>query len=235
MRPAPAAERTSKALVALGHQPILAPMLAIEDIPNPIPDGDFAAVLATSANGLTRLAKRPEIATLRRLPLVAVGDRTAAAGREAGFETVHVAEGDGLALFAEVRARFADSARLLHAAGQDRAFDLAGALGRHGYAVEVLELYRAVAATELPVAAQQALGEARDGGLAALHHSRRIAETFLTLSDAAGFASTVRSMPHGALAARVAEPLRLYGCANVETAGRPDEASLFEALMRLMD
>ena len=235
MRPTAAAQRTAGALAGLGHEPIVAPMLAIEDLSSPMPDGAFDAVLATSANGLTRLAKRSEIAELRRLPLVAVGDRTAAAGREAGFATIHVADGDGRALVAEVRARFAESSRFLHAAGMDRAFDVAGALGRHGYAVEVVELYRAAAAAELPEAARTALERPREGRLAALHHSRRIAETFLSLTDAAGFGEAVKTMPHAALATRVAEPLRAFGCSRVETAARPDEASLFEALARLSD
>ncbi|RXF73135.1 uroporphyrinogen-III synthase [Hansschlegelia zhihuaiae] len=233
LRPERAARRTADALAALGHEAILAPVLTIEDLANPVPDGPFDAVLATSANGLRKLRSRPEIARLAGLPLIAVGDRTAEAGREAGFATVHVAEGDGRALVAEAQARFPKPARFLHAAGADRAFDIAGALARYEHETVVVELYRATAATELPEAAALALadGSAR----AALHHSRRIAETFLRLSDTAGFAETIRAMPHAALAARVAGALETAGCVRVAVAERPDEASLLQAVLSLVD
>lgn len=233
MRPEAASPRTAAGLAARGHEAILAPMLAIMDLATPIPETAFDAILATSANGLTRLAKRPEIARLSKLPLVAVGDRTAAAGREAGFETVHVADGDGRSLVAEVRSRFLASGRFMHAAGADRAFDVAGALSEHGYEVTVVELYRAVAAAKLPEAATRALadGSAR----AALHHSRRIAETFLALVAAEGLDDRVRELAHAALAARVATPLQVFGCARVAVAERPDEAALFEALANVVD
>lgn len=228
LRPERAARRTADALAALGHVAILAPMLAIEDLETDIPDEAFDAVLATSANGLRKLGRRPEIVRLSRLPLVAVGGRTAEAGREAGFSIVHVAEGDGRAVVREVCARFSCGARFLHAAGADRAFDVAGALTRHDRHVTVVELYRATAATELPAAAADALLGGTAG--AAVHHSRRIAETFLRLCDAAGLDDRARTMPHAALAARVAAALRQAGCARVAVAARPDEPALLDAL-----
>jgi uroporphyrinogen-III synthase len=232
LRPERAAERTARRLAELGHQAIVAPVLTIEDLPSPIPDVAYDGVLATSANGLRKLARRPEIAALSRLPLVAVGDRTAEAGREAGFAAVHVAEGDGRSLVAEVLARFAPSRRFLHAAGADRAFDVAGALARHGHEVVVVELYRAAAAGVLPDAAAAALGEGSVG--AVLHHSRRIAEIFLALADAHGFSTQVRALPHATLAARVAGALTDAGCVRVSVAARPDEESLFRALAALV-
>ncbi len=233
LRPERAAARTAEGLARLGHRAIVAPVLAIEDIASSIPDGPYDAVLATSANGLRKLSQRPEIARLAETPLIAVGDRTAAAGHEAGFAVVHVADGDGRALVAEAMKRFSPPARFLHAAGADRAFDIAGALGLHGYAVVVAELYRATAADRLPQAAEDAL--ARGEVDAVLHHSRRIAETFLRLSDAAGHGATIRALRHVALAPRVAAALTEARCAEVAVASRPDEGSLFEALTRLGD
>ena len=228
LRPERAARRTAAALAARGHVVILAPVLSIEDLDDAVPDGPFDAVLATSANGLRKLKARPEIARLSLLPLIAVGDRTAEAGREAGFESVHVAEGDGRALVETACALFPEGARFLHAAGTDRAFDVAGALRLRGRPVIVVELYRADAANELPAAARDAL---RDGSAdAALHHSRRIAETFMRLCDASGLGAAARALPHAALAERVAGALRDAGCPRVAVAARPDEEALLEAL-----
>lgn len=232
LRPERAARRTAEALAAMGHEAILAPVLTIEDMASEISAGPFDAVLATSANGLRKLKSRPEIAVLSRLPLIAVGDRTAEAGREAGFSTVHVADGDGRALAAEARARFPDGSRFLHAAGADRAFDVAGALARHGYEVEVVELYRATAADRLPASAATALAAGAVDG--ALHHSRRIAETFVRLAVAAGHGERLLSMPHAALAERVAGALRDLGCVRVAVAARPDEAALLDAFQDLI-
>lgn len=228
LRPERAADRTSRALEARGMTAILAPVLAIETLDAAIPDVAYDAVLATSANGLRKLKDRPEIGRLRGVPLLAVGDRTAEAGREAGFAVVHVAEGDGRSLVADAAARFPTPSRFLHAAGADRAFDVAGALAGHGHAVDVVELYRATAVAALPPAARDALvaGEVD----AVLHHSRRIAETFLTLAAAAGLTEAIRPLPHAALALRVAEPLLAAGCPIVAVAARPDEAALLDAL-----
>lgn len=232
LRPERAARRTAEALAALGFETVLAPVLTIEDLASPIPDGSFDAVLATSANGLRKLKERPEIAALSRARLIAVGDRTAEAGREAGFSTVHVAEGDGRALVAEALIRFPAPARFLHAAGADRAFDVAGALAEHGHETAVAELYRATAATKLPEAARRALA---DGSLgAALHHSGRIAETFVALSREAGFAEAVKNLPHAALAPRIAQALERAGCRRIAVARRPDEAALLDALQSLV-
>lgn len=231
LRPERAGVRTAEALRGLGHEPILAPVLAIEDLDSAIPDIAYDAVLATSANGLRKLARRPEIASLSRLPLIAVGDRTAEAGREAGFADVHVAEGDGRALVAEAKVRFAAPARFLHAAGADRAFDIAGALNAEGYDVTVVELYRASAATSLPEPARAALASGEIDVV--LHHSGRIAENFLRLSVEAGLGDAARAVAHVALAGRIASALKDFGCLRVATAARPDEASLFEAMALL--
>jgi uroporphyrinogen-III synthase len=228
LRPERAAIRTAEALRAMGHEPILAPVLTIEDLASPLPDIRFDAVLATSANGLRKLRGRAEIAELSRLPLIAVGDRTAQAGREAGFATVHVAEGDGRALVAEAKLRFPEPARFLHAAGADRAFDIAGALEAFGHQVSVVELYRATVATALPEAARAALAD--DAVDVVLHHSGRIAETFLSLAHDAGLGEAARAAGHAALAGRIAKALSEFGCARVAVAARPDEAALFDAM-----
>ena len=233
LRPERAAQRTAEALARLGHEAILAPVLAIEDLASPVPDGPFDAVLATSANGLRKLRQRPEIAALKSTLLIAVGDRTAEAGREAGFETVHVAEGDGRALVEEATAHFPKPARFLHAAGADRAFDVAGALQARGHEAIVVELYRATAATRMPDAAAEALRDGTAG--AALHHSGRIAETFVALAEAENLGDAIRAIPHAALAPRISAALERAGCVRVAVARRPDEAALLEALQGILN
>lgn len=95
-RPQPDNEKTGASLRARGFDVLLAPMLRFEPVALPDePDTDYAAVIVTSANALR--AVEPQLAEygLLDLPLFAVGERTAAAARKAGFGTVISADGDG--------------------------------------------------------------------------------------------------------------------------------------------
>ncbi|MGH6873042.1 MAG: uroporphyrinogen-III synthase, partial [Rhizomicrobium sp.] len=92
-RPAGDGEATAEKLKALGHDPILAPLIDIQfrDGGEIALDG-VQAILATSANGVRAIARR----TPRRdVALFAVGRQTAAAARAARFARVRSADGDG--------------------------------------------------------------------------------------------------------------------------------------------
>src|SRR6185369_3410542 len=95
------------------------------------------AVLLTSANAVPALS-----AARRDLPMLAVGEATAQAARDAGFTSVESAEGDVAALAALAKQR-SDPAggALLYARGADVAGDLVGQLS--GYTVDQAIVYRA--------------------------------------------------------------------------------------------
>src|SRR5436190_2126779 len=81
----------------MGLDPVVAPLFTIRPIAwtPPAPAG-FGAVLLTSANA-ARLAGGGMTPFLS-LPCYAVGERTAAAAREAGFRDIRTGPGDGEAL-----------------------------------------------------------------------------------------------------------------------------------------
>src|SRR5690348_2420424 len=115
-RPEPDAGETASRLTALGHAPLVAPLLKIEFV-----DGeslsldDVQAVLATSANGVRALVRRTE---RRDVPLFAVGQQTAALARALGFDSVASANGDAAALTALVEGEVEPGrGAVLHAAG----------------------------------------------------------------------------------------------------------------------
>ena len=94
-RPQPDNERTGASLRARGFDVLLAPMLRFEPVPLRQHLGeDYAAVIVTSANALRAVGAQLAGSGLLDLPLFAVGDRTAAAAREAGFGTVVSADMD---------------------------------------------------------------------------------------------------------------------------------------------
>jgi uroporphyrinogen-III synthase len=142
-RTLPAAERTAQAVRALGHDPVVAPVLTVRPLRPGLELSDVAALAVTSGNGIGALAA---LTPRRDLPVFAVGAATAAAARAAGFAEVVSADGDVealAALLAAVRPRGV----VLHAAGRPLAGDLVGALAAAGLRARSVTLYETVASS----------------------------------------------------------------------------------------
>ncbi|QFR33179.1 uroporphyrinogen-III synthase [Ancylobacter sp. TS-1] len=226
-RPQPDAQATAARLAAAGHQAIVDPMLAVEAIEGArLPDGRFDAVALTSVNGARLLALRPEAAALVRLPLYAVGRRTAAAAPDHSVP-MHIASGNGAALVALLRATLPRGARLLHVAGEERAVDLGAALAPDGIHTELFVIYRTVPAGAL---APATLAAVEQGWVdAAFHFSARTAATLAARASAAGASAHFRHIRHLCFSANVAAPLAAAGWPT-QVADEPTEEGLFALL-----
>src|SRR5262245_53688472 len=124
-RPEPDNERTAAQLRALGHDPLLAPVLRVQAVEDAeFGKGPWGAVAITSSNAARAIALHPRRQEIRNLPLFAVGHRTAEAAREAGFAQVESADGDVDALAKLIIDKAPDRRCLLYLAGQDRTGDL---------------------------------------------------------------------------------------------------------------
>jgi uroporphyrinogen-III synthase len=223
-RPEPDAQRTAAALRAQGHDVVAAPLLRIAPVTDAqIGDGPWAAILITSANAADAIAAHARVTPLRALPVFAVGQRSAEAVAAAGFADVTSADGNVTDLARLVATRMQPAAPLLYLAGEDRSGDLAGNLRAHGFAVETIIVYRAVAATGLLPVAAEALSSGIDG---VLHFSRRSAEAYVNAARAAGMLANALKPVHFCLSAQVAEPLAQAGTADIRVAERPSEAAL---------
>jgi uroporphyrinogen-III synthase len=223
-RPEPDGERTAAELRRRGHEAMLAPLLRVETVANAdLGEGPWAAILLTSANGARAIAGHPRRAELLPLPVLAVGQASAAAARDAGFSDVTSADGDGGDLARLATARFASGSRpLLYLAGEDRARDLGGELTASGIKVRTAAVYRTVKATAFPPNVRAALEAGAVNGV--LHFSRRSVESYL---ECAGNAPGPALAPvHYCLSERAAEPLRAAGAAAIRIAERPGEAGL---------
>ena len=150
---------------ALGWEAVACPMLDITTF-EPVGPGEFRAVLVTSANGLPALRDWP-----RDRLVVAVGARTAARARRAGFVNVEAADGDARALAAFCRARGIMGADVLLASGEGYGVDLARDLG-----VQRVEVYAACKREALPDNATEALRGGRVDSV--LLYSGKTAEAF---------------------------------------------------------
>ena len=169
-RPREDAERMAVKLRALGHDPLIVPLLDIRFLDGKaiLLDG-VQAILATSANGVRAFARR---SARRDLPLFAVGPQTDEAAHQAGFTTVRNAQGDARALADAARgwAKPEDGA-LLHVKGGEGNDALAQHL--EGFEVRGVVLYEIA-----PVAEPSGLHAALEDTQAALLLSPRSAQVF---------------------------------------------------------
>ena len=228
-RPQADSERTAAALRARGHFVLIAPLMRVEPVAADL-SGGWGGVIITSANAPGAIAANPSCKTLFKLPLFAVGRRSAEAARQAGFSDVTSAGGDVRDLVRLIAAQRADAAApLLYLAGEDRAADLVAELVAHGIAAEMAVVYRAVAAPFPPeLTTALAAGEVD----AVLHFSKRSAENYLAGAAQAGVAEQALAVRHICLSAQIAEPLSRAGAGRIAIAPRPDEAALIASLER---
>ena len=227
-RPAEPAARTAARLAALGHEPLLDPVLTLEFAPPEHLIGEVPpdAVVLTSANGVRALEGHADLASLVVLPLWTVGTRTSEAARELGF--VVMGEAEDLKGLADLLGDRPAPLRLLHIAGEHRAGDLGELLALAGHVVETRVVYRAARNAGLAPETQAAL---REGSLnAVLHYSRRSAETFIALAAEAGLSEAALQLRHLCLSNEVASPLRALGAADVLVAETPNEDALLALL-----
>jgi len=264
-RPQPDNEKTGASLRARGFEVLLAPMLRYEPVALPDePTADYAAVIVTSANALR--AVEPQLAEygLLDLPLFAVGERTAAAARKAGFGSVISADGDGADLRDLVVAQALKWAK-------DKKSDkksewqsktgkskdkkskaekinsarpllyLAGAELSRDLASELVEHgLDVVTRTTYRMVASQGLPREACDAIAAnqveavLHYSARSARAFLDAVRSAGVEISALAVRQCCISATVAAILREAGATQVTVASSPDENALLGMLDRAL-
>ena len=139
-RAQPAADVTAERVRALGHEALVAPLLAVHLLDQVQIDlAGVAALAFTSANGVRAFAEKcPE----RSLRVFAVGAATAQAARAVGFRSVLSADGDVEALAEGIGIRRNElKGAVLHPGAAEPAGDLAGSLERHGVEARRVILY----------------------------------------------------------------------------------------------
>lgn len=226
-RPEEDAEPLASALAARGITSLIEPLLTVADVEGPAPGlAGVQALLVTSANGVRAFARRsPE----RAMPVLAVGDASAAAARRLGFTSVKSAAGDVAALARLVAAELdPGNGVLLHVAGSKVAGDLAGDLARAGFACRRHVLYQARPAESFSAAASEALARGAVDGV--LLFSPRTASTFARLITDAGIAGACRRLVAYCLSRAVADAVSGLAWRDVVVARAPNQESLLNAV-----
>lgn len=176
LRPQPGADATAARAADAGLEVVVSPLFVGRALTWRPPDpGGFDALLVTSANAVRYAG--PALASYWHLPVHAVGEATARAAREAGFEDVAAGDGDVDELLACVSKR--PHRRLLHLCGAHRR-----RTGTAGVKVRYVPVYAMEPVPKLVPDAEQACRTRA----AALVHSPRAARALADLVDAAGTA-----------------------------------------------
>ena len=216
-RAEPEASRTAARVRARGAEAIVAPLIAIVPCGYDTNTEGAQAIIFTSTNGVRAF---PDARGARDRLVLTVGDATAEAAREAGFNDVRSADGDVNALVALAK-RELDPAegKLIHIAGDHVAGDLGGELRAAGFSVERRLAYASVAAAPLPPALNGPLD-------IVLFHSPRAAQRFIELG-----APNAANLVAGCMSAAIAEAAGKVSWKRIITAPRPREDDLLAATL----
>jgi uroporphyrinogen-III synthase len=218
-RPSEDAGPLADRLRAMGHEPVMAPL--VEIVPRrgaAIPEARWQAIAITSANGARAL---PAHHGLEAVPVFTVGAQSKAASLAAGFADVTAAGGDVARLAAHLSETL-DPARgpVLYLSGSETAGDLEGLLKAENFAVVRAVLYDAVAKDRLPLSLPSF-----DANAAILLYSPRTARIWASLAAAR---PGIEQLRHLCLSANVAQAL---GPAYItRIAGEPTDRGMLALL-----
>jgi uroporphyrinogen-III synthase len=205
LRPEPGASETMERARKLGLEALSIPLFEVEPVNWVAPDpGGFDGLLLTSANAIRHGGE--QLAQLRGLKVHAVGQATADAAREAGFEVAAIGDRgvDGLL------GSLDPGLRLLHLCGEDRV--------DAGEAITAIAVYRARPLEQPDISQAE--------GSVALIHSPRAGRRFAELVEDRS------SIAIGAISAAAAEAVGA-GWEIIAVADSPGDKALLALAARL--
>lgn len=229
-RPQPECRRTADLIRAADHIADEAPLLEFRaEAPVQLDLTGVSALAFTSGRALDALASHRQLEQLFTLPVFTVGDRTAAACRQAGFKSVSSANGDAAALATLLVAnrRTFQGGRVLYLAARDRSADFEALLDERGIKCDTAIVYRMETATALADDVRTVLCNSGYDGI--LVYSRRTAETLLQLLKTSCPDAIFSRLRVYAISQQAAEPLSGY--MSVEAADAPREKALMELVL----
>jgi uroporphyrinogen-III synthase len=228
-RAEPGASASAAAIKARGAEAVLAPLFEIIPLPFSLEGaGDAQALVFTSANAVRALGAAGSLA---KIPVLTVGDATAAAAKAAGFGTVTSASGtvEHVASLA-VRALDPGGGPIWRLHGAHVAGDLDAALRSAGFDVKSAATYEARAVASLPRALAARLEPGSAGLDAVLFHSPRGAQAGAALLSEAAHTMTAVCISQAAAEKARAAPWRAALVAEA-----PNEQALLDAAFALTE
>ncbi len=145
-RPQEDAGPLSEKMIALGHQPLVLPLLKIVARSNvQIPYRPYQAICLTSANAVRVLT---DVTSIKTIPLLAVGPQSLLTALEKGFAEADAHGGDVIGLHSYIVEHLqSKNGPLLYLSGSETSGDLEGHLSQSGFEVDRVITYDAVSST----------------------------------------------------------------------------------------
>ena len=227
-RPEPGASATAQALRSAGFDPVVLPLTGIR--PLAVPETGLSvvdAVALTSANAV-RHAAEALLATIRAIPLHAVGATSAQAARDAGFAEVVAGPGDAAGLATAMGETLAPGSTVLYLCGKVRKPDFELGLRGRGIRVIPIETYDTV-----PAEVTDGEVDKLDSGrlFAVLVHSAEAAKALAALATRPAMARLFEGTHLVAISRRAAAPVEAVFAGRIVVAREPTEAAMLEALI----
>jgi len=231
-RPKEDADPLAKILKDKGYDPVIFPLLTIKAENDGVKalgamkEADVQAILFTSANGVRHFARADKRRTFK---VLAVGDASATAAKEAGFKDVESATGDVDALAKLVKDKCdSKKGQLVHVAGSRIAGDLKGLLEKDGFSYTRVVLYSADKTSDLSATLKQDISAGKIDGV--LLYSPRTATAFVELAEKAKIKEDLKKVTAYALSQAVADKLKSAGFKGVVTSKSADTDGLLACL-----
>lgn len=210
---------TAQHLRAMGHVVLAEPLFEIRRTESPILPFDPELIVFTSVHGVRHHPYRADWADI---PVLTVGDRTAAAARRCGYHQVGSAHGNLQDLQKLILRSAVAGTRLVHFGATEPAGDLSGYLRSRGFYAEFQKVYEAVS-RPVPEILKALADRAKVGGIV-IHSpksSRRVANSIVET----GWSGQIFCLSRAC-----AEELPFHGKTKVESATRPTEDSLMDLI-----
>ena len=228
-RPLKRARPLSERLAEEGHEILVAPMLSIENCAFEVPDTPLQALIFTSVQGVEAAAGED---SLKIFPAVTVGSKTASAAAQAGFETIHNADGNVEDLYNLLLEKGnTGKGLLLHLAGDQTAGKLVERLKNKGFDAKHRQVYESRAANSLPsTVADKIKGRKIDG---VLFFSPRTAHIFNQVIQASGLEEYLGNSIAICLSQNVADIAAKTDWKKIHVSEKPTEQSMITLLQGL--
>lgn len=227
-RPQPECGRSADKIRSLGADAFESPMLKLSAaVPMIFDLGQVTGLAVTSSRAVRLLEAHTQIGDLRKLPSFAVGGRTADMLKQAGFKSVHSAEGDVAALSRLIELH-QPHGLLLYPCARNHAGNLKESLAEKQVSCRSVEIYQMEQRLHFEPAVLSDLKAAAFDGI--LIYSRRTAEAFVTAMRTAGLIHLPGETQVFAISPQAAEPFS--GHSFVQTAQRPNEDALLRLALR---
>jgi uroporphyrinogen-III synthase len=217
-------------LKALGHEPLVYPLLEIvfPELSRINLDG-IQAIIATSRNALRALRRNAAFPEALRLLLFCVGEGTADLAGQLGFGKVMAGAGTARELVPLiVQSAAPEDGPLLYLTGEHLAYNLGTPLKKIGFTVPRIIVYEARPPGD--EAAQRLADALKDGVAAVILMSPRTAEIFARIIKSFNLEGEAAAITCYCLSEAVAEPLRGIPGLTIAVSSRPTEAGLMELI-----